>query len=425
MAEKDNNLYVKSLFKKGYVIPALFIALIMVTALIVVHRFGLLGKLLNRPAYLKFAICSALVIGVALVIYLFSAIKSKALTVADCFYFAFILAGAIYLIILILAKAKGTGSTRRTGLAALLLLIGLFFMNLRAKYYTGAEREKQIIYTKNSLLAYFSEICRKYSFITVLIVAGVGVCLLFKAISPNFSFGLSKRETLVAAVLALPVLIYIAKAIFDKRINLLDVVVFASLFVLPVILFQILFLVKNNTMQLAVLLALFTMLVLVANLRFLNIDLTNPIQEKLANAEDSKIKRYYTALSSKYGLTAIAAVGAIIPLVIFLYADPVVLSSIIKIIKTGKIVLSLNLIMVCAVLGVVLLACVLAVVFAILGIGSKKVNVGDFAIGVLNVISVIGCAVLCFKFTLPLAAIIITALTLTVIATAIRIKCVE
>ncbi|MBQ8197171.1 MAG: hypothetical protein IJZ73_03830 [Clostridia bacterium] len=422
MAEKNNNLYVKSLFKKGYVIPALFIALIMVTALIVVHKFGLVGKLLKLDGHLKFVICSAVFMGVVAVIYLFSAIKSKCLNVADCFYLAFIVAGVIYLIILMTVLKS---SPRRSGFAALMMLVGLFFMNLRAKYFTGAEREKQIIYTKNSLLAYFSEICRKYAFITVLTVAGVGICILYKAISPTFSFGLSKKEALVAGVLALPVLAYLVKAIFDKGVNLLDVVIFASLFILPVILFQIIFLIKNNTMQLAVLLALFTMLILVVNLRALSIDLTKPIEEKLANPEDSKLKRYYTALSSKYGIMAIAAVGAIIPLIIFLYADPVTLKSIITIIKTGKIVVSFRLIMVSAVLGVVLLASALAVVFAILGLGSKKVNVGDFALGVLFVISLIGCALLIFKFTLVLAAIFITALTLTVIATAIRIKCVE
>ena len=249
--------------------------------------------------------------------------------------------------------------------------------------------------------------------------------MLYKVISPNFSFSIGKKDLIIVGVLALPTVIYAVKSVFKKNVVFLDVVVLAGIIVLPVILFQILFLLKDKTLPLAVWAAGLAGYLFVANIRFLSVDLTKPVTLKQPKENDSKIKRYFTMLSAKHGLTLILAVGTIIPLAVLLYFDPVAVKSLLNIFTTGKFTISFSTIMVVGIIGVTLITLAVLLVLAVLGIGSKKVTAGDFALGVLIVLGICLVIAVAFNYTLTRLAIVLTFLTLTIIALAVRIKKVQ
>ncbi len=373
--------YIADVFKKGTIIPALLIGCVIFSMFAAMHKFGMAGKVFNNSTLLTFVLCAigfAFVVGV---IYLLASVKCKKLTVADAIYLGLVIAAIAYAIFV--AIYFKSFNIRRIIVPAVLFVVGVALMIPRGKYYTGCTKTGEITYTRNTLVAYYTTICSKFSFVGIAVCAAVCISLGYILFSPLFDIKTTIGQLWAAIILLLPIVIWVAVNLTKRSVGVIDAFLFSGLLSLPVILAQLLITKKVNVTFVCIWLALLAIYMLVLICRLLSFDLTKPSIEK-----KPKCNCYFNKLIAKFDWSLILAVGCALGFASLFFFDPATIVSIIRL-GRGSIAVSLKSIPFFTVTFVALGAIGFAILFAALGASNKKINGGDFCLAFLTVFAVV------------------------------------
>ena len=382
-AEKKS--YFNELAKKGYLLIALLITTLAMTAFVASYDYGIFGTIMKHPKVLALVLVIAAVFAVMMVLYLLISLKVKKITVADAFYFAALFVGVFFLLYVLIALKSF--NFRRAIVPIVLIILGAALIALRIKGFNKAVNESKAK-SNNVIKAYFSEIFDKFSFFGIIIAAGVAVCLVYLVLNPSVVVELfhTKNFILIGVICLLPLVAFAVKGAISKTVTLFDAVLVMAALVLPISLVHIL-LTAFSTAKIilwAVILAVYLVCLM---FRFTKYEV-DACSVKPACA----CKCYFKSVANKFDLVTAIAIGALIALTAsVLLASGTFIDSLfeggvsLKNIHISTKGLPVIVVTLSAIVGIGLFALI-----ALLGVKKKSVGISDYALMVSASFNVFG-----------------------------------
>ena len=362
--------FFKAFCKKGYLLLSVFLAALFFSVAAFLNHRQTLSTLFDQKngviiavAFIYFAVLLA---GYAAL----SAFK-KGVCSGDAVSFSFVLGGLFYLIFLL---AKGSYTTARVVVAALIIVYGLaLFMISDGKFEKGKE---------SKCPCYVAALLRKFSFLAILLVAAVLICAEFLALRAHFDvLRFSGAGYIPLAICAAVLLVAAIDTLSNGKITVLDAVLFALATVSPLIAFNGIYgyVTDNAGIRNIVLSVGIILIVAVALLfRFMN------YRGCCANAVQVNGKTgfgtYFSLFNRKYSLLSVIGAGAFAALLItfiFRYTD--VLNKL-GTFRTLKFAAATEFYALAAINVTVIVALTIACALSFIGINADRITSADFSI---------------------------------------------
>ena len=371
--------YFRDFCKNGHIILALFFTAVLFTAIVINYEFSIFSRIIRHKDVFDFVIVAAAVIASCALLYFGLCARNGKMTLADAIGISISAVGLIWLIYTLIIH--DTMTTHRLILIIAAIVIGLGYTALRIAHY-GREHEVAKIFNR-TLKGYYVTVVEKFSFPALVVIAGVCTCITYLLFNAKFlrSFISVKDVNLIAVgiILAIPVIAYAIKSVFDKKINTVDAVLFGGIVPISVTLVQILVKYPSEK-KLAVWMIAVGVYLVAMLIRFIRFDLNAKVTLPDTSKNCSALA-YFRKLFKTYDVTLILAAGALIAGVALVVLKTQAFRTYIGI-KNGRIFVELKLVPI----AIITLAAV-----ATLGLGAlvsagsikhKDVCIGDLLLSI-------------------------------------------
>ena len=370
--------YLKSLLTGINLVWVLTIASVMLTGIVASYDFGLFGSVVSSSNALSLAIILAGGFGLATLIYMLCNLKNSEISFADMLAGAFVFVGLFFFAYVFISTGSLNG--RRIIAAALLVVVGVVYMLIRAKCKKNEETEKT--YENTSIKGYFATIFKKFSLPFIVLLTVAISCFTYLFFSANFVDNYLKGSRVVIAItvlFAMPLVISLFKKIGSKNVNILDALL------IPIgaaLIFSLISLILKDysTKKMVVWTILLAVYVLVINNRLTKFDLS----EKDATIKPVESDSYANALLGTYNIFDILAISSTMALIsAMILRSGIILSGTANGLDVGFLPVFVL---------IIAIGCVIAYgcISALIGLKKKQIGCGDFWLGVLASFAVCG-----------------------------------
>lgn len=302
--------YFKDFCKNGHIIPALFFTAILFTAIIVNYEFSIFNRIIKHNDVFTFVIVAAAIMAACVLFYFGLCARKGKITLADVMGISIAVVGLIWLIYTLIIHDSMT--THRLILIIGAIVIGLSYTALRIFQYSREHSPAKIF--NRTFKGYCVTVVEKFSFPALVVIAGVCTCVTYLIFNAKFlrSFISIKDVNLIAVgiILAIPVIVYAIKSVFDRKINTVDAILFSGIVPITVTLIQILVKYPSEK-KLAVWMIAVGVYLVAMLIRFVRFDLTAKITS-LKTCKNCSVINYFGKLFKTYDVALILAAGALI-----------------------------------------------------------------------------------------------------------------
>lgn len=310
MSKEKRPCYLSAFIKKGFIVPALFFAVLFSFLLMVCVEYGVLGQLSIRREY-YYVLATLAYFLVILLIYLFVSAKDRRLAFGDSITMGLFLASIIYALYLIL-YAKNISVVRLVACGIIFVFSLAFMIIASARYNPFSERE--IFYTKNNLNAYYHVIFKKYGFFGIYIVAIAITCLSYVFAQIKLEIPAIKK-TFTIIYLIIPAIFLVVKTT-KKKIDLFDATLFSATIALPptfiLSVFSNPYKFYGTTFYVWVIAFLFVFFFFL--IRLLTFDNTPIVLKERKHFKNCKTLDYFYKYSEKFGFLFSLSAGSLLAL---------------------------------------------------------------------------------------------------------------
>lgn len=382
--------HLKEMLRNGYALYALLLTAILTTVSVIAIDFDYLSTFRAIPGLKYYLAITFSLIGLTVLLYLIFRAKTKCVSFADCIANTmFLSAGIVGAYAYFLAK-KGTLAFFIIDGA--ILVIGLFFSILFAIRREKRNEKREIIFTKNSMVGYYTSVFRKYRFIGVLSLAILSVSgsfLLFNSGFLGFATQFIKDTPLLRYLIIVSIVIFGAWLAIDasrQRVSVIDAFLLSNIVTIPVTFAQIYFMNELNLSQLTAWAIYIGVILIVSLVRFLSFDITVNYTQK-----DLESKTYVSAFFKKVNPLAILAVAALIITVsVFCYVSNVY--GIGVVFEESKLtIFAIEMWPLTAITFAGAATVVVGFLMSLLCIGAKRVCVVDFFVNLNLILGICAC----------------------------------
>ena len=388
--------YFKELLKSSSLILTLLFACLLSTIYLLGFSTGLWNAVLKNSPYLIYTLSVVGVFFILSVVYVLTACKKSKIKVSDAIPLSMILFSIFLAVYLFL---ENEFSLLRIVYTASVFVVGVILATVNALSFNPEIEESNIVYTKNNLSAYYKTLFKKYSLFTILLIASVCVCFTTLVFHPFFGFALDKKAFIVLAILALPVVLYLAYNAGNKKMCDTDALLLALTIAMPLALVEIIVFKAYSFERNLTVWAIALMLILIYTfMRYKTFDFVEGPAPK-AIEKDSCFKFYFKSVVRNYNLLyvlALASVMVIASLVVFPYE----LISQYVVTEGEKVTLHSDLLLVGIIDFTVIATLVVCAVFSFVNLSIAKVNCADFLLFVLIAFSIFGLVTLIVSFSI-------------------------
>lgn len=384
--------YFKEILKNGYFIYALALAAIITTVCIFAIDFGYLSAI-RESSYLKnFLIVAAAIFSIAVLMYFIFRVKTKCVSFADCFANALILA--------CLAVAAYAFFFAKKNYPVFYIIVGgIFVISLCFCIVFAVRREKrnekrEIIFTSNTLVGYYTNVFRKYRFLGIISISILTTCVFYMLFNDGFA-GITVEvigeAPLMRYLIIASLTLFGAWLAIDasrQRVSVIDAFLLSNIAVIPIT-FALIYFSDDLNSSKSIFWAIYLgIIIIVFFVRMLSFDVTVNYSEK-----DKSSKTYLSAFIKKINpLLVLSTVAIIITVGVFCYLSQIYRNSII--IENGKLV---NVALETWPLTAMLFACDGITLFGFLSgifaVRDKKIGIADFFVWqnlILGIAAIIG-----------------------------------
>lgn len=404
--------YFKEFFKSISLVVALLFSALVASFYALGLSSGLWNAVIKNQPYLIYTLSVIGVFFLLSVIYVLASAKKPNVKISDAIPFVMILSAILCAVYVYL---ESQFSLLRIICLSAIFVIGLILLIVNACSFNPEKQVSNVVYTKNSLSAYYKTLAKKYSLFTILCIAGVCTCFTTLLFHPQFGFALSKEQFLILAVFALPSVLYLAHVAGSKDICECDAILHALFIAMPLALVQIIVF-KDYSFErnLIVWGIAFALIIVYTFMRYRTFDFVerlnpNPVEKK------SLVGYYIKSVLRNYNLLLILSLSSILVISAFI-VFPLEQISQNVVIEKGKFAINSNFIMVGIIDFVVVATLVISALFSFINMPITKVNYADFLLFILIGFALFGLASLIVTFSIikliVLFAILIYSLSL-------------
>ncbi len=381
--KKERNNYFSTLLKKGYVLYAVLFTFVALTVLAFGSESSLFDKLATAKNWNVFILVS---VGVYLAIGLWYCIDSllkKQINMSDSLTLAVTASSVLYLAYrLFYLKSYDVSWILVCIFAA---LIGVALIVIKNALFNSPAICNTNKSNKVSALNYYKALFAKFPVFSIICLSVVELCAMLLFACPTLNVYLSNFklcESLVTIIicLVLPLAYVVIKAVSSK-ISALDAILLSLFISLPLMFFYILFThgISNVMVIWNVLFALVTLLTII---RFICFDFTLSGEVKECSCKNVFFN-YAKKTDAKFGLLPALALGSLLALAYSHVFNPGHLHSVIMKIKLSGMIANPAFFPIATMFAIIYGTLLVLGLFAIVGMASKKVHLGDFAVAVL------------------------------------------
>ncbi|MBE7087082.1 MAG: hypothetical protein E7369_02130 [Clostridiales bacterium] len=278
--ETKKQSYLATFGKSVYLLFALLFTSVAMTVVLLNYKYGAFGKLVANKPLFTFLLVVVAIVAVAVLAYLILSIKSNKISFADAIGNSALLIGVALL--LYLCMRNGGFSFKLSVKAALvcilLIVVGVAF--LVARICKFGEGKEDAISTKKTVCNYYKTLVKKYSIVSVAITGLVMACASYLVTNFNFRWsviitlkGVPALGLIFVIAIALTGL-WVATSISQKKVNVFDVALLAAVLPLITTLVQILAMSNGNVKLFILWLAILAVYLFLTYIRYLSFDLT-------------------------------------------------------------------------------------------------------------------------------------------------------
>lgn len=319
MKKGNKLLFLSHFIKKAYFIPMLFFAGVFITLLMANLHFGFISVMQSNMKW--FTVCCLSYFGVLFLLYIFSNVKNKSISISDSLAFAIVITCVFYLIYVMVFLHNF--NIARIATFAGILLATIISIVYRVSKYQPDERQKNITYNKSNLNGYFHSLSRHFTFFGIIVFALVITCLFLILTEPKptpHNYVDSQRYVQHIVLLSILLLFLIVSASF-RKITLLDAGLVSGILTIPPALTYIL-LVASSTARPSLLryfLIAVCFIVFLIIIRLLSFSVFKPEKETDIADMQPSYKNFFNRYTKKFGwFLTVAAACATALLIVFL-----------------------------------------------------------------------------------------------------------
>lgn len=313
MKNKKSSYFI-SIFKNGYLIPALFISTFSLTVLCFGYNQNALASIyVNKNLFLFLTITFGYFMLLS-VLYLFFSTKKRHVSLADSLAFSYLFTGLFYALFLV-GIAKDFNLYRLV-FCGVLFLIGLIFSIVNGVSFSPDTKVKKIYYTSHSLSGYYSTLFKDFSFFGILIASFAFCCFAFLFNELNFIESLQNKSFFFVIFTCLfPFVVYYSTSLSSKKIIAFDAYLLSQIISMPVIILNTILINNAETVKLIACIVGIVLIIISTIFRYCLFD-TSVTDLKTVNAtSDWDIVNYLKRLFSKFNPLLMLAIGGLITVV--------------------------------------------------------------------------------------------------------------
>ena len=374
--------YFISIFKNGYIIPALFISALSLTTLCFGYNqnaFDVIKQDKNLFLFLTIALGYFAMLSV---LYLFFSTKKKNVSLADSLAFSYLFTGLTYALFLIFVTKDY--NLYRLIFCGVLFVIGLGFSIVNGFSFSPDTKTKKIYYTTNSLSGYYSTLFKDFSFFGILLASFAFCCFAFLFNEVNFLQALeSKRFFFVVFICAFPFVLYFSTSLSSKKIITFDAYLLSQIIAMPVVVLHTVLINDAQLTKLIICIVGIVIILVSTILRYCLFDISVTDLKNITSSSDWEIVSYIKKLFSQFNPLLMLAIGGLTALVSLLTLFR--LSNFSQVVSIENNVLTFNL--KALPFFFVNLVCygtlIAGGIVSLVNIKSKEITSGDFTLGYL------------------------------------------
>ena len=374
--------YFISIFKNGYVIPALFISTLSLTVLCFGYNQNALDSIYaNKNLFLFLTIAFGYFMLLS-VLYLFFSTKKRHVSLADSLAFSYLFTGLFYaLFLVVIAKDF---NLYRLVFCGVLFLIGLIFSIVNGLSFAPDTKVKKIYYTIHSLSGYYSTLFKDFSFFGILLASFAFCCFAFLFNELNFMQSLqSKRFFFVVFTCLFPFVVYYSTSLSSKKIITFDAYLLSQIISMPILILHTVLINNAEKVKLISCIVGIVIIIISTIFRYCLFD-TSVTDFKTVNANSNwEIVNYLKRLFSKFNPLLMLAIGGLITVVSLLTLFRLTNYSKVVSINNGMVVFSLKALPFFFVNLVVYGTLIACGIISLVHIKSTDITSGDFTLGTL------------------------------------------
>ena len=326
--ENKKTCHLKELLRNGYLLYALALTAVLTTISVFAIDFGYLSTFRSIQGMPYFLIATFSLLGLFVIFYFIFRAKTKAVSFADCLSITLFLSS-------LLVGGYAYFLAKKWTLAFLIVdgaicLLGLVFSIIFAIRCAKRNEKRDIIFTSNTLVGYYTNVFRKYRFLGVLTLAILSISATYIFFDNNYlSFALQFVESipLVRYLILACISLFGAWLAVDasrRRVSVIDAFLLSNVATIPVSFLQIYLINQLHTTQFTIWAVYVGVILIVSLVRFLSFDITRNYAE-----EDAKSKCYISAVCKKINpLALLTTLALIVMFGVFTYVSEIYLEGI-------------------------------------------------------------------------------------------------
>lgn len=165
-----NRKYLSAFFNRGFIFPALFIALLFTTILAIEFEYNVFSQVTTKNNKIFAVAVSVFYLGL-IILYALLSIRKENITLGDAVCVAFLLTGVFYAIYLALSGIEHF-SLENIALIFVFVFTGIILTLLKTiSYYQANEEKQQSIVRKRSICSYFQVVNKEFRFFRLILTS--------------------------------------------------------------------------------------------------------------------------------------------------------------------------------------------------------------------------------------------------------------
>ena len=374
--------YFLSIFKNGFILPALFISALTLTVLCFGYKQNAYENIKsNQNLFLFLSIAFGYFMLIS-VLYMFFSTKKKHVSLADSLAFSYLFTGLFYALFLLLV-AKDFDLFRLI-FCGVLFLIGLAFLIVNGISFNPNAKIKNIYYTSHSISGYYSTIFKDFSFFGILLSSFAFCCFAFIFNEANFLEALqNKRYFFVVFACIFPFILYYSTSLSSKKIIAFDAYLLSQIIAMPVVVAHTIIINDAKLEKLIICIVGIVIILVSTILRYYLFDTSVTDFKNVNTNSDWEIVNYIKRLFSQFNPLLMLAIGGLLSFVsllsLFRLSNYYKVASLIN----GSLIFDLKALPFFFVNLVCYGTLIASGIISIVNIKSNDVTSGDFTLGIL------------------------------------------
>ena len=401
MKNKKQSYFI-SIFKNGYVIPALFISTLSLTVLCFGYNQNAFDSIYaNKNLFLFLTIAFGYFMLLS-VLYMFFSTKKKHVSLADSLAFSYLFTGLFYaLFLVVIAKDF---NLYRLIFCGVLFLLGLIFSIVNGLSFAPDTKIKKIYYTSHSLSGYYSTLFKDFSFFGILLASFAFCCFAFLFNELNFLQSLqSKRFFFVIFICLFPFVVYYSTSLSSKKIITFDAYLLTQIISMPVLILHTILINNAEKVKLITCIVGIVIIIMSTIFRYCLFDTSVPDFKTVNANSDWDIVNYLKRLFSKFNPLLMLAIGGLLTVVSLLTLFRLTNYSKVISITDGTLIFTLKALPFFFVNLVVYGTLIACGIISLVNIKSTDITSGDFTLGTL----------ICFTFFASISLFVMPSIWVT------------